>query len=1141
MMRWGFLSFWGWILFLCPLTLGAQRTYAPHSVLAAGNWYKIGITKQGVYKVDGNLLSRLIPGLTNPASAGIRLFGNGGAMLDEDNAIPRPDDLAENAIQMVDGGDGVFNPDDYFLFYAPGPQRWVGDSTGNTWRHRKNLYSDTAYYYISIGGAGKRIGLFQQTGVPTVTVNSYEERYFYESDKLNFLHSGKEWYGEEFSGLAGATQSRDFTVNWPGRVVSSPVSLSVRLAARSVGNTSGFQVSVNGVNINNLVLPAVSGNFLDAYATTATLDQPVTDAQNNLAINIRFQPGAEGATGWLDWLEVQGRCQLAYTPGSQFVFRDSRSVSPGSVARYVLDNTHGTETIWDISDPFQPVQLTTVFSGTQTTFLQNASQLHEFTAFIPADLYQPVLLGQVANQDLHNSATADYIIITNPSLLSEAQRLAQWHTGQDGFRTVVVTTNQVFQEFSGGSPDPTAIRDFVKMYFDKSGNGPGKPKYLLLFGSDSYDYRYRVSGNSNLVPGFESSESLDPLATYTSDDFFGLLADGDDINKNNPGVQLDIGIGRIPARNLTEAKIMVDKIVRYQTGSAMGPWRNQQVFIADDQDQNLHLNDAEILSMDAKTVNPLFNQEKIYLDAYPLVSSSGGARYPAVNDAIVNQVFNGALLVNYSGHGSYQRLADEAILTQDELSRFNNPDKLPLFITASCDFAPHDDPGKNSLGAGILTGNENGAIALLTTTRLVFAYSNRVINDTYLKIALQPGTNGQYPRLGESVLLAKNAASLSSGDYLNNRKFTLLGDPALRLAFPSLRVSLTGLNGHPISTSDTLRALQKYTFTGEVTDLNGNPVTGFSGNLATTVYDKPQTVTTLGNVAASPVTTFAQQNMVIYKGTSSISDGKFSFSFIVPKDIGFQAGRGRISLYASNGTVDANGENSVFSIGGTGGAVSSDNTGPVIKPFLNDSLFRNGGLTHENPVLLVKLFDSSGISTSGNGIGHDLTAVIDGAERALLVLNQYYTADADSYRSGQVRYQLPTLTEGPHSIRIKAWDVANNSSEASLDFVVRKQNKLEIRNLMNYPNPFSVSTRFSFEHNQPDTELEVTLLIYNSQGGLVKTIQKKLITAGTRNCEVNWEGDNQSGAKLAKGIYLYKVIVRAGGSSVESTRQLILF
>jgi hypothetical protein len=524
-----------------------------------------------------------------------------------------------------------------------------------------------------------------------------------------------------------------------------------------------------------------------------------------------------------------------------------------------------------------------------------------------------------------------------------------------------------------------------------------------------------------------------------------------------------------------------------------------------------------------------------------VVSNSAGARYPAVNDAIVNQVFNGTLIFNYSGHGSYQRLAQEAVLTQEELNRFNNPDKLPLFITASCDFAPHDDPVKNSLGSGILTGSANGAIALLTTTRLVFAYSNRVINDNYLRIALKPLPDGQYLTLGESVRQTKNFTSLTSGDILNNRKFTLLGDPAMRLAFPVLRLKLTDINGQSITGADTLRALQKYTFNGMVTDGAGNPVTDFNGTVQSTVYDKAQVVKTLGNDPSSMITGFSQQSGILYKGNATVTNGQFSFSFIVPKDINYQPGAGRISLYAEDGTRDANGINTSFYIGGSGNGLFTDNTGPTIKPYLNDDKFQNGGLTNENPVLLVKLYDSSGISTSGNGIGHDITAVIDGNERNVLVLNNFYTAYQDSYQQGQVLFQLPGLQEGKHTIRIKAWDVANNSSEVVLEFVVVKQAKLQIANVRNFPNPFTISTTFAFEHNQPDTDLDITINIYNETGGLVKRIKQVINTAGTRNCQINWSGDNQSGAKLAKGVYIYKIIVVAGGEKTENTQRLILF
>lgn len=1133
-----------YIVFVMTILLGrlpAQPSYATNSVLATGNWYKMGVTQEGMYKVDMALLSSLGMNTTGLSSASIRLYGNGGGMLPENNAEPRIDDLFENPVEMIDGGDGIFNGADYFIFYAAGPQRWLKDSVGQAFSHQKNLYGDTVYYYVTMNGTGKRLPSQINGGPSNRTVTGYDERYFHENDLVNLLNSGKEWYGEELTANFGGNSTKSFTVNWPGLITTQPVVLHTALAGRSVGVTSYFSIQLNGQALPTVTVPAVSGNFLDAYAMPVSTSNTVVVGQSSVTVAFTFNPGIAGSQGWINSFEIHGRRGLAVTGTEPLFFRDWQSVGNGAIADYKIANSGSAFAVWDITDPLQPVKMTTSVTGSQLSFTNNAARLREYVAFAKAHLLSPVSIGKIANQNLHSIASADLIIITHASLLAEARKLALFHLQQDGYQTVVATADQVFTEFSGGRPDPSALRDFVKMIFDKAGQAiQQQPKYLLLFGSASYDYKNRIAGNRNLVPGYESENSLDPLNTYTSDDFFGLLDDADDINRNNAAATIDMGIGRIPARDLAEAKMMVDKIIRYHAKESLGAWRNQTVYVADDGDQNLHLNDAETISANAHTANAFINQYKIYLDAYPVLSGSGGARYPAVNDAIVNQVFNGALIFNYSGHGSYQRLAEEAVLTQDELNRFNNPGKLPLFITASCDFAPHDDPFKNSLGAGILTGNSNGAIALLTTTRLVFAYSNKVINDNYLQIALKPEANGQYLTLGESVKRAKNFTAQNSGDVLNNRKFTLLGDPAMRLAFPALKLRLTAVNGHPITAADTLRALGKYSFEGIVTDAAGNPVNDFNGTLQPTVFDRAQTVKTLGNDAGSIVTDFKQQSGVLYKGKSTVSNGRFQFSFIVPKDINSRTGKARISLYADDGKNDANGVNDSLTTGGAGEGMLIDNTGPVIKAFLNDDQFKNGGLTHENPVLLVKLFDDLGISTSGNGIGHDITAVLDGNERKVMVLNDFYTALQDSYQEGQVLFQLPTLSEGKHSIRIKAWDVANQSGETTLDFTVVKRAVFQMANIRNFPNPFTSSTTIAFEHNRPGDNLGVTVSIYTLLGALVKQIRQVVNTDGTRNVQINWQGDDQSGSKLKKGIYIYKIVVVAGGSQAESTQQLII-
>jgi hypothetical protein len=1120
----------------------AQRVYANQSVLATGNWYKMAVKQEGIYKIDLAFLNGLGINTANLSAASIRVFGNGGGMVPENNALPRIDDLAEISLDMNDGGDGIFNGSDYCLFYAPGPNQWSKDSLNSRFKHTRNRYTDTAFYFLTIGGIGARILTQTTGGAAGITVSSYDERYYYENNLVNLLNSGREWYGEEFNNNPGGNSSRNFSVDWTGLQLNQPVTLIADMAAASVGGDADITITANGKPVQGLHFLAVSGNFLDPFATSVNQANLFTPSQSTITLNFSFSSKIQGARAWLNWFELFGRKSLSMNGNNPLFFRDWQSVNQSAIASFQITNVAATTNVWEITDAQKPIKMAIANTGNQTSFSNDVSRLREYVAFANTGLSAPIPMGKLANQNLHQSTNTQMLVITHPLLLKQANRLAAYHLQHDNLSSVVVTIDQVYNEFSGGVPDPAGIRDFVKMYYDKAGSDTAKrPCYLLLFGAGSYDYQNRIPGNSNLVPVFESANSLDPLLTYTSDDFFGLLDNTDDINQSNPNSLLDIGIGRIPAGNEAEAAIMVDKILRYQSAKSQGAWRNQSVYIADDQDDNLHVNDAEFIAADAASANTQLNQYKVYLDAYPLVSGSGGARYPAANEAIVNQVNNGTLLVNYTGHGSYLRLAEEAVLTQTELSRFRNPDKLPLFITASCDFAPHDDPQKKSLGAALLTADSTGAIALLTTTRLVFAYTNRQINDSYLKIALKPAANGDFLSLGESVKLAKNYTALLSGDFLNNRKFTLLGDPALQLAFPKLNLQLTTLNNQPINAADTLRALEKYTFTGIVTDAAGKQVTDFSGLLQVRFFDKAQTVKTLGNTTASPPLSFTQQAGILYQGNATVQNGQFSFSFIVPQDISYQPGKSRISLYAGDGIRDAGGINTKFYVGGQGAVRNKDIMGPVIKPYINDEQFLNGGITNEFPLLLLNLFDSSGINTIGNGIGHDITVSIDGDDKNSQVLNNFYTATNDSYQSGQVLFQLPEQTEGKHTLTIKAWDVANNSSTESLDYVVKKQAQLLVTKLRNFPNPFVGTTRFSFEHNQPGKDLQVTINIFDAEGKRVKQIKQQVNTAGTRNCEIIWRGDTDLGAKLTKGHYIYQVIVVAGNEMVKNTQQLILF
>jgi hypothetical protein len=1121
--------------------VNAQRGYKTNSVLSTGAWSKVAIKESGIYKIDVPFLAILGFNTSNISTGSIRLFGNGGNMLSEANAELPVDDLSENAIMVVDGGDGLFNGSDYFLFYGAGPDRWLKDSLNKRFIHQKNLFSDSAYYFITIGGIGKRITSLQVNTPPTLSVNSFNERIFHELDTINLLSSGKEWLGEEFADAPGKTLSRSFSISVPNIITSSLSTLISNCVARSINVPSRFDVRINNQLVQQFNVPSTGAGLYDLFAQQVQQQSDVLLTQESLQINYTYVPGGFNSQGWLNFFEIHARRNLVLNNSSQLLFRDWNSVGNNS-CEFVISNATSNTQVWDVTDPFSIVRMQGNFSVNEFRFVNDAVRLREYIVFNPTNALIPGNAGRIQNQDLHNSQQTDYLIVTNGLLLSQAERLASFHR-QSNLKVTVVTTDKIFNEFSSGMQDPVALRDFAKMYFDKAGsNSTNRPKYLLLFGDASFDYKNRIANNTNLVPAYQSKIFLDPLSTYTSDDFFGFLDDNEDINSGLVTNFLDIGTGRIPAKNAEEAKNYVDKVISYYSKESFGAWRNNVSFIADDEDNNLHLQDAELITSTV-SANPIFNIQKIYLDAFQQESGSAGSRYPTVNETINNQIANGTLVFNFIGHGGSARLAEEVILDQPMINGWSNANRLPLFVTATCDFAPYDNPFTNSLGENILLRPKTGGIAMMTTTRLVFSFSNRIMNNNYMQFAMQPDANGKYRSLGEAVMAAKNYTYQNSGDLINNRKFTLLGDPALTLAFPQFKIKTTKLNSFdPLLKTDTLSAGEKVVIEGEVTDNNGAPLSSLNGTLYPIIFDKPQTIITKANDPGSQQTSFQQQSNVLFKGKATVTNGKFSFSFKVPKDINYQFGQGKISYYAEDGIKDGSDFFNGFIIGGSTTVVDNDQDGPEIKAWLNDEKFVNGSIVNQRPVLILKLADSSGINTSGTGIGHDITAMLDNSSDQLFNLNNYYEADLDKYGQGYARFQLPELEPGIHSLKIKAWDVLNNSSEFILDFSVVNDEELVIDHVLNYPNPFTTKTQFWFEHNKPGQDLFVQIHIFSLTGRVVKTIEKTINTSGNRSSEVDWDGKDDFGDKIGRGVYVYRLKVFCPGSKSRTvTEKLVIF
>jgi hypothetical protein len=1128
-------------VFCCFLftVVDAQRTYKANSVLASGNWFKISVADDGVYKMDVAFLNSL--GITGSIpSAQVRIFGNGGGLLSE-NARNKPgDDIAEGALWVEDGGDGVLNGADYVLFYGQGPDHWIKDSATQRFVHQKNIYSGKTYYYVNIGGAGLRIAS-QTVSLPaTATVNSFDERYFHELDTVNFLSSGKEWFGEEFSSSPGRTLNKTFQLPLSD-LLPQPATLVTNIAARSVNVVSRFAVSANGVLVQQVTVPPIGTGTYDVFAQQVEQRDNFILNASNASISISYTQGSFNSQGWLNWFEFFARRNLSVQGSKQLLFRDWSSVGLGSV-QFVVSDADATSQVWDVTDSLHPVKMNGFISGNQLRFTNDAQRLREYVCF-STNFLVPKAEGRVANQNLHSSTEKDLLIVTSPEFLQEAQRLAQFHQERDKLKTAVVTTEQVYNEFSSGSPDPTAIRDFAKMYYDRYRSTWGQTgKYLLLFGKASFDYKNRITNNTNKVPAYESANSLDPLATYTSDDYFGFLNDDADINSSVIINQLNIGVGRIPARTPEEARNFVDKVYTYNSADAFGPWRNNLNFIADDEDNNLHLQDAETLTATSSSVASVFNLQKIYLDAFHQESGSAGGRYPQANAVINSNIYNGTLVWNYSGHGGPARLAEEDVLDQQIVNGWSNSNRLPLFITATCDFAPYDNPIENSLGENLLVRPKTGAIGLMTTTRVVFAFSNRIINNNYLKFALEPDANGRYKTLGEALVASKNFTYQSSGDITNNRKFTLLGDPAMRLAFPTYKVEIIKVNDKDISSQiDTLSAMEPGVVEGQVVDNSGALLTNFNGTAYLSLFDKPLTITTLGNDPTSPPAPFTDQESTLFKGKASVQNGKFVFRFKVPKDINYQYGNGKISLYAQDGTNDANGLSNSVIIGGISSTVSPDNQGPEIKAYLNDDKFVNGSIANANPILLLEMADSSGVNTGSSGIGHDIVATLDNNNSQYFVLNNFYEAGLDNFQKGTVRFQLPQLSAGHHTLKIKAWDVVNNSSEYVLEFTVVNSEDLRVDHVLNYPNPFTTRTFFWFEHNQPGTDLSVKVEIFTVSGKLIKTISQTINTIGNRSNEIEWDGRDEYGEKIGRGVYIYRLRVKTpNGKTANKWERLVV-
>lgn len=1115
----------------------AFRVSSQNSVLQTGDWYRIGIVNDGMYRITPAFLNSIGINAANIDPRNIRIYGNGGGMLPEANGVFRYDDLVENPIQVVGEGDGRFDASDYVLFYAEGPHKWRYNTTSGNYNHQFNLYADTNYYFITVSlGAGKRVA--NQTppaAAADFTSTSFDILQYHQRDEQNLIRSGRKWYGETFD----LVSSRDFSFNMPNRLTNVPVFIRAEVAARNLGVPASFQLRSGGVLLNNINVASTSSYYLDTHMHEGRAEVNHLSNSNPLPITLSYARPNNFSQGWLDFLEVQARADLNLNGhGGQLIIRDKNSIASGRVTRFDLAGASTTEQVWEITQVESISRMALIGTGRGAAFDAATDSLRSFIAFSGANFPTPIPLGTVPNQNLHGIQRADMIIVSPTEFAGPANQLASLHQNMDGLTVVVVTPQQIYNEFSSGRQDITAIRSFAKMLYDRAPAGQ-EPRYLLLLGSSSFDYKYRIAGNANWVPTFQSPNSNNPIQSYCADSYFGLLDDNEGAFSVGSADRMDIAIGRMPAKSVQQAQDMVNKIVAYLDPNTHGDWKNQFMLVADDEDNNIHINDSEALAGMIGTVFPYGVVKKVYFDAYRQESRPGGTRYPNVNRDINARMNLGSFLVSYLGHGGINGWAEERVLTIPEIQAWNSGGKLPLMITATCEFTRYDNPTFTSAGEWVLLNPRGGAVALMTTTRVTFTNTNMALSTNILRDQLFRKVGGKFQTLGEIFMNAANPLLFE----VNTRNFCLLGDPALTLAYPKEAAAVTHINNIEVSAlPDTLRALAKVRISGDVRNAaNNQTLSNFNGVLTPTVFDKPSEITTLANDLSSFPRAYTEFRNIIYRGRATIANGQWSFTFIVPRDIAYNFGVGRVNLYATNRTIDAAGDFRGFIVGGTDTNFVPDYTGPQLRLYMNDRSFVNGGITDQNPLFVAELTDSSGINTVGSGIGRDITLVRNNEVNSPIILNEFYEASLDDYTKGEIRYPFFKLAAGNYTLRMKAWDVHNNSAEGSLDFVVAENAKFAIANLLNYPNPFTTQTTFHFDHNRPNQPLEAILQVYTVSGKLVKTLKKTFVTSGFHASELEWDGLDDFGDRIGRGVYVYRLRLRAAdGESVQDTQKLVI-
>lgn len=1120
------------IAILSALSASAgTQTFGNKSVLSSGKFVKIKISKTGVYKLTYSDLQGM--GL-KPES--VRIYGYGGAMLNQSFATAHINDLPAVPFYMYKGTDGVFSKGDYILFYAQGSVSWQYSSI--RFAHTRNPYSDYGYYFLTDNAGSQRLLDVNKSVLDTIGcehVTAFIDYQLHELDTLNLIDltgadgGGREWYGERFTNGS----KLKVTFKYPNIVPNTKMYCYLNVAATS--STESFFTYTTGTESNSLrVSPKPSEHYAMASTSSGGFKFTASDKETQ-TLELTFSSEGGGAVGYLNYIELSAERLLRMNEGILYV-RNIEFYKKSVRTVFHVTNAKAETQVWNVTRKDSIYSVPTAFSGGELLFVADNDVVQEFVVITPSE-YSALSVSNIAknsnyksiaSQNLHALRDVDMVIITPEFLLEPSNKLAAEHKAKDGMNVVVVTDEQVYNEFSSGTPDATAYRMLMKMLYDRSVEADDNEhgiKYLLLMGDGSYDNRNILPTSATpILLTYQATNSVNEVEAYATDDYFGFLMDTSGSRESADSMQ--ISVGRLPVRELTQANQLVDKIIRYMENTSMGKWKTQAVFLADDGDHGMHMISTDSAARMVRDIDKDVVINKLYLDAYQQETRASGESYPIVKSKLDNFFNNGVLFFDYCGHAGPNNITGEQMLTARDVRYMSNQNQ-GFWMLATCNFAAFDAMRTSAAEEAVLNAG-GGAIAVLAACRTVFAEHNEYLNKYVCQQVFTKDSLGRYKNtIGDAVREAKLLTTKALKGDKNKLCYILLGDPALRLNYAD------EFNVATSAIADTLNALSVQTIEGYIQSHEGDTVTDFNGRVMVSVYDKEQQLTTLDNdetdVTKKRLVKFLDFPNLLFSGETTVKNGKFSLQFMVPKDIRYNFGNGRITYYACDTLIggEAMGHYEDMTIGGSLDVELVDTIGPEIHIYLNNKNFVNGSETNENVHFYADIKDEHGINTIGNGIGHDLLLMIDEDMKQTFILNDNFTAKAGSYQEGRVSYKMAEFEEGKHSLMFRAWDLLNNCSSATAEFEVVKGLTPEIFSLLIYPNPVKQDgvLRIVIDHDRPDVPLQTDMYMFNMSGLMVYSHSQ----IGADDITIN-----PSDLRLLPGVYFFRVQIKTENSKYAS-------